>query len=315
MQVPLKNTTEVAYIDDEDYHLLENYRWRASQSPHENKPYIRGFYSGIVPYGMHWQVLLHRLVMHAGKGDVVTFVDRNPFNCRKENLRFASRSICVSRQKPKHKYKNVSNNGVDNWVAKFQDNGRCKRLSGYLTAKDAAHAYDLYVLKYIGSELASLNFPEEIYKTGNYTLNMGDPKTTSGYWGVASSKYNSYTSLVYWQGNTISVGGFKDIRNAAICRDWYHRRLNIDSDKINYRDIDMIPTESTTYGVTPQCKKYAALAQGKYCGTYDTVVQAAVAHDKWIMQIGIRSCPKLNYPGDYGDILIQRIKDKVYVLQ
>lgn len=76
------------YFDLEDYEKIKNYCWwsnRYVQTKVDKKT-----------------IMLHKLVMDAGNDVVVDHIDRNPMNCRKENLRICTQkdNVCnISKRK------------------------------------------------------------------------------------------------------------------------------------------------------------------------------------------------------------------------
>lgn len=73
-----------AIVDDEDFDLISKYKWYCSsmgyaqRSDRVNKKRV--------------EVLLHRFLLKAKKGQEIDHVNRNPLDNRKENLRFCTRS-------------------------------------------------------------------------------------------------------------------------------------------------------------------------------------------------------------------------------
>lgn len=317
MLISLENSSRHAEIDDEDFDKVSVYKWRAIQSPNETKEYIRGLYNGTVPYGMDWQVSLHRVVMNAKKGDVITFIDRNPFNCKKENLRLTNRSNLTSRQgKKKHqKYKNVFKYSDGNWYAALIINGKYKYSRGWRTPKDAAHAYDLLALKHLDNDLVNLNFPKEIYKNGSIKMLKRKSKADSGYFGVVQNHWGSYTSYIMHNSQSVVAGVFHTKKNAAIAHDYLLRKLypNNKDNKYNFPDLNYFPVENNTVGVFRYNKtgnKYVTIVSGEYCGSYNSEKEAAIAHDTWAMKLSKRTIPKLNYPDMFMQEIIKRIIEK-----
>lgn len=73
-----------AFIDDEDFPLIKNIRWSVSED-------------GINSYAIGWKsmvgnVLLHRIVMRAKKGQRIDHRNGDGLDCRKKNLRFCTHS-------------------------------------------------------------------------------------------------------------------------------------------------------------------------------------------------------------------------------
>ena len=74
-------------IDEEDKHLLNTYSWRVNSNGYIcRNPKMKNWkYEKIERY-------LHRLVIGAGKGDIVDHINRNKLDNRKCNLRLVSYS-------------------------------------------------------------------------------------------------------------------------------------------------------------------------------------------------------------------------------
>jgi len=320
MDLQLKNSCLTAQIDAEDEALVSDYTWRAMRSPHEHKEYIRGLWGGGRCVTGNWQVSLHRLIMGCvpKDGKVVTFIDRDPFNCQRSNLRITTRSMSCLRQ-PHHMasqhpvYKNIKQTSTG-WVAIFQLHGRIISSCGWRTAEDAAHKYDLLALKYQDHELLTLNFPREIYNNGSYTMQRRKSKGKSTYWGVMKNPFGSYTAYVRINHKNFTVGVFKDPKLAAICRDFWIRRLkkidNTEKLRLNFEDINEIPVENRFCGVEPSGDRWLAKASGTYCGSYDTPEEAASVHDEFILKLSPRIMPKLNQPEKYIDVITKRLVQK-----
>lgn len=71
-------------IDDEDFHLVENYTWCLNKGN-----FNRGYY---VIHSQRdgkrsFRIFLHRLIVKANPGDRVSFVNGNTLDLQKRNLR------------------------------------------------------------------------------------------------------------------------------------------------------------------------------------------------------------------------------------
>jgi HNH endonuclease len=150
----------VAVIDDEDAGLVAGFKWYAMKAPQaEEKFYAAGWKH--LPPGRFF-VLLHRLIMNAQPDQVVDHVDRNPLNCRRSNLRFATwsqnnhnRSRC---RRPKTTpYRGVfldRTHGV--YKAAITANGKRQYLGTFASAEEGARAWNKKAQELFG-EFAFLN--------------------------------------------------------------------------------------------------------------------------------------------------------------
>lgn len=78
----------VALVDDEDYALVQGYKWFMSPQGYAwAHDYSQGWQAG-----MRGSVLMHRLIMGATQGQTVDHVNRNKTDNQRGNLRLASYS-------------------------------------------------------------------------------------------------------------------------------------------------------------------------------------------------------------------------------
>lgn len=71
------------YIDKEDYEMVSKYRWIVNDVGYVISATTRDGMEG---------VLLHRYILNAPKDSEIDHINRNPLDCRKNNLRFCSRT-------------------------------------------------------------------------------------------------------------------------------------------------------------------------------------------------------------------------------
>lgn len=144
----------VGFIDEDDSHLLEEYRWSVARGL--NTYYAR---SERIINGKRTMIQLHRLITRAKPGELVDHKNRNGLDNRKENLR-----ICTNSQNQGNSEKQINNTsgfkGVsmdkNRWVAQIQFNGKRKKLGYFDKKEDAAKKYNEFALEYFG-EFARLN--------------------------------------------------------------------------------------------------------------------------------------------------------------
>jgi hypothetical protein len=134
-----------ALVDDADYARFSSVAWTYNSG-----------YAGRNRDGR--RVLLHREVLGLTHDDKceVDHKDRNPLNCRKENLRIATRAQNTANMRgriARSGYRGVAAAVNGRWYTKVHG----KFVGAYDTAKEAAEAYDVEARKVFG-EFAVLNF-------------------------------------------------------------------------------------------------------------------------------------------------------------
>lgn len=127
-------------VDDEDYEVLSQYKWRARKGRNDHTWYVvRTDYSN----GKH-DIQMHRQIMNDPYGCHVDHEDGNGLNNCRSNLRVAtpSQNQC---NRPHHKgsYKGVSfDRGSGMWRARIMIERKMHFLGRFTTAEEAAAAYD-----------------------------------------------------------------------------------------------------------------------------------------------------------------------------
>lgn len=153
----LSNSDKTAYVDDEDFDRLNNYKWA------DNKGSIyRSFWTGLgVRHVSLPQEILRR------PGIMFDHADRNYYNNQKYNLREANYTQnSVNKEKRKHpaltsKYKGVSKRNRKNpWRARIMIGKKEITLGTFATEVEAAKEYDRAAVEFF-KEFACLNFPNE----------------------------------------------------------------------------------------------------------------------------------------------------------
>jgi len=141
----------VAIVDDDcPLHILEK-KWQY----HPN-----GYAQGKGPKinGKQSLLYMHRVIMDAPKGFEVDHINNNRLDNRKENLRICTSSQNKMNTKYKNKagYRGVSINCSGKYRALIRFDGKNIHLGVFITAKEAAIAYNEAAVKYHG-EFANLN--------------------------------------------------------------------------------------------------------------------------------------------------------------
>src|SRR5437660_999207 len=88
----------IALIDDEDADLIAGFKWYAMMV--DGKAYAAGWKH--VPPGRFF-VHLHRLIANAQPGEIIDHAVRNSLNCRRSNLRRATRQQNNQNRQPNRK--------------------------------------------------------------------------------------------------------------------------------------------------------------------------------------------------------------------
>ncbi len=155
----------VAVIDDEDAELVIGFKWYPMTV--EGKVYAAGWKH--LPPGRFF-VHLHRLITNAQPGEIIDHADRNPLNCRKSNLRRATRHQNVWNKSPNHglvrgktsRFKGVFvDRKYKKFVARITHYGKRIHIGSFRTEIEAARAYNAKAKELFG-DFAYLNpLPDE----------------------------------------------------------------------------------------------------------------------------------------------------------
>lgn len=161
-EIPLsgsKAAGRVALVDDEDYDLVMQYRWRVWEKDHEgartNGPYAQ---ANTYRDGRKGHVFMHKLVTSWPRVD---HKNHNGLDNRRSNLRPATTAQNNHNQRPQigtsSRYKGVTWHKANRkWQATIKLAGRSRYLGCYSTEEDAALAYNAAALEAYG-EHAYLN--------------------------------------------------------------------------------------------------------------------------------------------------------------
>lgn len=131
-----------ALIDDEDVERVSKYRWRAQKCRSANRYFI---YAATSMNGTN--VLLHRFIAGAEKGQIVDHRNQNTLDCRRGNIR-----ICTHAENMRNRGVRVdSTNGLkgvfydkktNRYRARIKVDGKCVYLGKFKSAEEAKAAYD-----------------------------------------------------------------------------------------------------------------------------------------------------------------------------
>lgn len=150
-----KAADRVALVDDEDYDLVMQYRWRISERIHKPARRPDGPYALTQVTRNHWQtvILMHNLIMGA-KG--IDHIDHDGLNNQRYNLRPADLSQNQANRRPTltgtSPYKGVSWSRQRRlWHAAITVRGSRRHLGEFSNEENAALAYNAAALEAFGS--------------------------------------------------------------------------------------------------------------------------------------------------------------------
>ena len=155
----------IVLVDDEDAVLFERFTYRP------NNGYVCRSGRGNEPSTCY----LHRDIINAPRGSFVDHINHDKSDCRRENLRLATRRENASNRlitptKSKSIYKGVYDLCTPNarhrdwsrrnrWAARIASGRVYHHLGCFATQEDAARAYDDAARHFHGA-FANLNFPD-----------------------------------------------------------------------------------------------------------------------------------------------------------
>lgn len=153
-----------AFVDEEDADWVLARSWYPTM-PNPRNP--RLVYAKCGKNSKYKRAFLHRLIMNAPKGIDVDHRNHNGLDCRRDNLRLATRGLnnANNRRPPGFSgYRGVyfvSRAKSKPWLARVKSDRKEHYLGLYETAEMAARAYDNGALRFHG-EFATLNFPKGV---------------------------------------------------------------------------------------------------------------------------------------------------------
>lgn len=145
-------------IDADTRGLMEGRGWTARATGKSGYIYVASQYRD---GKAKRTILLHRLIMGAGPGQVVDHINGNTLDNRRENLRLCSAKDNARNNKPRRvgAYKGVSKRGA-RWIATITIDSRQLALGTFGSEIEAAVAYDRAAAEAFG-EFARLNFSKD----------------------------------------------------------------------------------------------------------------------------------------------------------
>jgi hypothetical protein len=156
-----------AVIDDEDAGLVAGFKWYPMKTK-EGKVYAAGWKH--LPPGRFF-VHLHRLIADARPGEIIDHIDRDPLNCRRNNLRRVTRQQNIWNTGPARKQRTSRYKGVffcgraGRFRARIVYNRRQIYLGFFDSEEEAARAYNTKAAELFG-EFAYLNPVPEVAEGG-----------------------------------------------------------------------------------------------------------------------------------------------------
>lgn len=139
---------KVTLVDLEDFTLLSQFKWHLSNVGYACRSY------------KNKKCYMHRLITNAPDGMDVDHINGNKLDNRRSNLRVVTRSQNMANLKSarsKSGYKGVVwNAALKKWQAQIKVNYKNHSLGYFITAIEAANAYDAAALAHFGN-CASLN--------------------------------------------------------------------------------------------------------------------------------------------------------------
>lgn len=157
-KIDLGNGLE-AIVDEYDYPLVSAFKWNAR--PSRKTHYARSMSSRDAGSKT---LIMHRLIIGAGPGDIVDHIDRNGLNNRRSNLRIVSHGHNSANAVFSNKY-GFRGVGFDPkcrtkpWQAKAKFNGKSITFGHFQTKEEAAVAHDMGIFS-LRRDPALMNFPE-----------------------------------------------------------------------------------------------------------------------------------------------------------
>lgn len=218
-----KAAGRVALIDDEDYHLVRQYRWyvhvdeRRPGRPHG--PYARTTINATTSGRPHWSPLMHNLIMGCLGLD---HANRNGLDNRRSNLRpaTASQNTCnqPSRTGSSSQFKGVFWIKPQRvWGATITINRERRKLGRFSSEIQAALAYDA-AARALHGEFALLNFPDpaavpEGVEPEDRQARLGYSSSYTGVsWNKRLEKWQAYINR---DGEHVHLGMFAEEVEAA----------------------------------------------------------------------------------------------------
>lgn len=195
-----------AKVDADLYEILSRAHWCMTSNG-----YVHGYVNGL-------QVLMHRFVLKAVRGQLVDHKNRDKLDNRRSNLRFAT--VSQNGQNSLRGYGASFYTGVwldrtGGWAVTIAVNGVSMGASGYRTEEEAAYVYDALARFYHG-EFACTNFSG----SESYSIEEARRSKWGKYFGVSLEKRTGrWRARVGVRETERHLGTFDTPLEAALARD------------------------------------------------------------------------------------------------
>lgn len=140
---------QTVLIDEEDYKLIKGISWYINKQT----GYVFATLGGRTVY-------MHRLILNAGEGQMIDHKNGTRTDNRRSNLRFCTQTqnLCNKRPYKTNEFglKGVYRGKNGKFIAAITCNGKTHRLGTFLTAIEAARAYNIGA-KLLHGDFARLN--------------------------------------------------------------------------------------------------------------------------------------------------------------
>jgi hypothetical protein len=171
------------------------------------------------------QVMLHRWLVGAQDGEEVDHKNHNTFDCRRDNLRRCTKSQNMANMKtPKNNttgFKGVTfDKRVNRYTARIKVNRHHRHLGSFITAEDAAIAYNHAALASFGEFAYFNNVPNWQSRTPRRAKDTElRSNNSSGFRGVSFNKrLQKWTAYLSIRGHHTHIGYFPTAEAAARAR-------------------------------------------------------------------------------------------------
>lgn len=148
------------HIDEEDYAWASKHTWSY---------HFAGYVARQGPRPGRKKISLHRVIMKAKKGQHVDHINGKPWDNRRENLRFVTRSQqCFNSSKKRGtrtKFKGVTyHKQRGKWWARIHKHGKQISLGLFDTATGASKAYKIAAIKLYGEYACITNKRRNVWR-------------------------------------------------------------------------------------------------------------------------------------------------------